>query len=160
MAELYTASGAKLYIAPSVASEPVDAAAYAALTWTEVGFLSNIGEYGDEASLQTGAVIGDARVRKAKGSRDAGTLTITVYPDPEDDGQTALIAAEATNNNYPIKIVEPNRLNATGTDGIDYMIVLVSSKRKALGGNDTIVTRTFNAAVNSKITEVAPTAGS
>ena len=91
MAELYTASGSKLYIAPSVAAEPADAAAYAALTWVEVGFLSNIGEYGDEASLQTGAVIGDARVRKAKGSRDAGTLTITVYPDPDDLGQAALI---------------------------------------------------------------------
>lgn len=160
MAHLYTASGSKVYIAPSVAAEPADATAYAALTWTEIGFLSNIGEYGDESSLQTGAVVGDARVRKAKGARDAGTLTLTVFPDPDDDGQAALIAAEATNSNYPIKIVEPNRLNATGTDGIDYMTVLVSSKRKALGGNDTIVTRTFNAAITSKITEVAPTAGS
>lgn len=158
MANLYTASGSKLFIAPSVAAEPANAAAYAALTWTEIGFLSNIGEYGDESSLQTGAVIGDSRIRKAKGARDAGTLAITVYPDPQDVGQAALIAAEGTNNNFPIKIVEPNRLNAGGTDGIDYMLVLVASKRKALGGNDTIVTRTFSAAINSKITEVAPTA--
>jgi hypothetical protein len=159
MAHLYTASGSKVYIAPSVVSAPADAAAYAGLTWTEIGFLSNIGEYGDEASLQTGSVVGDARVRKAKGARDAGTLTITVYPDPDDDGQAALIAAEGTNSNYPIKIVEPNRLDDDGTDGIDYMTVLVSSKRKTLGGNDTIVTRTFNAAINSSIVEVAPTAG-
>ncbi len=31
------ASGTKVFVAPAVTTEPADAAAYAALTWTEVG---------------------------------------------------------------------------------------------------------------------------
>ncbi|RAI25882.1 hypothetical protein CH340_25330, partial [Rhodoplanes serenus] len=75
----------------------------------------SVPSYGDQASIQSGAVVGDARVRKAKGARDAGDTEIVVYPDPADTGQQALIAAEATNLYYPFKVVNPDRLNATGT---------------------------------------------
>lgn len=159
MANLRTPTGTKIFIGPSQATEPANAAAYAGLTWTEVGMVRSVPAYGDQASIQSGAVVGDARVRKAKGARDAGDTEIVVYPDPEDDGQNALIAAEATNNYYPFKVVKPDRLNATGTDGIDYFMGLVTSKRESGGENDTIVTKTFAVGITSKITEVAPTAG-
>jgi hypothetical protein len=159
LSNIYTAAGAKVFIAPSQAATPADATAYAGLTWTEIKGLQTIGEYGDESAAVTGAIIGDARTRKAKGARDAGTLALTAANWPDDPGQAALVAAEATNNNYPFKIVVPNRVNASGTDGIDYMVGLVMSKRLNLGSNDTIVTRTFSVAVNSAITEVPPTAG-
>lgn len=160
LSNIYTAAGAKVYIAPSQATQPADATAYAGLTWTEIKGLQTIGEYGDESSAVTGAIIGDSRQRKAKGARDAGTLALTCAHWPDDAGQAALVAAEGTNNNYPLKIVVPNRLNATGTDEIDYMVGLVMSKRLNLGSNDTIVSRTFSVGINSAITEVAPTAGS
>lgn len=159
MDNVRTNNGAKVYIAPSQASTPANAAAYAALTWTEIGFVRSLPEYGDEAQIIEAAVIGDGRMRKAKASRNAGNTALVVYPDPEDAGQDALIAAEATNNYYPIKIVKPDRLNATGTDGIDYFMVLVSSKREGGGENDSIATRTFNMAVTSAVTSVDPTAG-
>jgi hypothetical protein len=160
MANLRTPSGTKLYIGPSQASPPANAAAYAGLAWTEVGMLRSAPSYGDSASIVSGAVIGDGRMRKAKGARDAGDTEIVVYPDPDDDGQAALVAAEGTNNYYAIKVVNPDRLNATGTDGIDYFMALITSKKGSGGENDTIVTRTFGCAVTSAITEVAPTAGS
>lgn len=158
MANIRTPSGLKLYIGPSQAAEPANAAAYAGLTWTEIGMLRSAPAYGDQASIVSGAVLGDGRMRKAKGARDAGDTEIVVYPDPEDDGQAALVAAEATNNYYPIKVVHPNRLNAGGTDGIDYFMALITSKRGSGGENDAIVTDTFGCAVTSKITPVAPTA--
>jgi hypothetical protein len=155
---IFTATGTKLFIAPSVAAEPANAAAYAGLTWTEIAMIETVGEYGDESSIINFAVLGDGRQRKAKGARDAGTLPITTAHIADDAGQLALIAAEATYNNYPFKIVLPNRLNAAGTDEINYFIGLVTSKRLNVGGNDNVVRKTFNVAVNSKITEVAPTA--
>lgn len=160
LSNIYTPAGAKVSIASSQATQPADATAYAGLTWTEIKGLQTIGEYGDESAAVTGAIIGDARTRKAKGARDAGTLALTAAHWPDDPGQAALIAAEGTNNNYPIRIVVPNRINATGTDEIDYFVGLVMSKRLNLGSNDTIVSRTFSVAVNSAITEVPPTAGS
>lgn len=158
MANLRTPSGTKLYIGPSQAATPANAAAYAALTWTEVGMVRTTPSYGDQATIVSGAVVGDGRNRKAKGARDAGDTEIVVYPDPEDDGQAALIAAEGTNNYYPFKVVNPDRLDAGGTDGIDYFMGLVTSKRVNGGENDAIVTRTFAVGITSAITEVAPTA--
>ena len=159
MANLRTPSGTKVFIGPSQVTTPANAAAYAGLTWTEIGMLRSVPAYGDQASIVSGAVVGDGRMRKAKGARDAGDTEIVVYPDPEDDGQAALVAAEGTNNYYPIKVVNPDRLNATGTDGIDYFMALITSKRGSGGENDSLVTRTFGCAVTSAITEVAPTAG-
>jgi hypothetical protein len=160
MANIRTASGTRIFIGPSQATTPADAAAYAGLTWTEIGMVRTTPSYGDSASVVTGAVVGDGRMRKAKASRDAGDTEIVVYPDPVDVGQAALVAAEATNLYYPIKIINPDRLNATGTDGIDYFMALITSKKGSGGDNDALVTRTFGCAVTSGITEVAPTAGS
>lgn len=158
MGNIRTASGTKIFIGPSQAATPANAAAYAALTWTEIGMVRTIPAYGDKASVVSGEVVGDGRTRKAKGSRDAGDTEIVVYPDTTDVGQAALIAAEATNNYYPIKVINPDRLNAGGTDGIDYFMALITSKQGSGGDNSAIVTRTFGCAVTSGITEVAPTA--
>jgi hypothetical protein len=159
MADVFTATGTKLFIAPSQATTPANAAAYAALSWTEVTLLENIGEYGDQSSIITAAVIGDGRMRKAKGARDAGEFPIVAFPKYTDAGQAAHIAAEATYNTYPIKVELPNKLNATGTNELNYFEALITSKRRNVGGNDNIVRDTFNAAVNTAITVTAPTSG-
>lgn len=159
MPDVFTATGAKAFIAPSQATTPSNAAAYAALTWTEITLLRSIGDYGDESSIINAPVLGDARVRKAKGSRDAGTSPLVLYPLATDDGQMALVAAEATNLFYPIKIELPNKLNATGTNQLDYFMALVASKRKSVGENDNVVTETYSLGLNSAVTTVAPTAG-
>jgi hypothetical protein len=153
MPEIFTATGSKVYIAPSQTTTPANAAAYAALTWTEVKFLESIGEYGDSSSIITAAVIGDGRMRKAKGARDAGEMQLVMFMQaPTDPGQQAMIAAEGTYNIYPIKVELPNKLTAGGTNELNYMMALVTSKRKNVGGNDNVVRDTFNLAVNSAIT--------
>lgn len=159
MSDIFTATGAKLFIGPSVTNTTDTAAEYAALTWTEVGLIETLGEFGDESNEVTFAVLGDGRIRKAKGARNAGTLAITVAHASDDTGQQAMIAAEATYSNYAFKVVLPNRLNATGTDEIQYFRGLVMSKRQNIGNNDNVVRRTFNLGVNSEIVTVAPTAG-
>ncbi|MFO1126373.1 MAG: phage tail tube protein [Methylocystis sp.] len=157
MSTPYGASGAKVYISAAVTSEPADAAAYAALSWTEIGDVDSLGDFGDEASILTATTLQDQRTFKAKGPRDAGTMVITCLDRPDDAGQIALVAAEATKYNYPFKVVLPNRLTTGGTDEIEYLIGLVSSKRLNVGDASNIVKRVFNVAVNSKITPVAAT---
>jgi hypothetical protein len=157
--DVFTATGTKVFIAPAQAVIPADATAYAGLTWTEITLIEDAGEYGDQSSVVTAAVIGDGRMRKAKGARDAGEASLVVFPKGTDPGQLALVAAEGTYNLYPIKYQLPNRLNAAGTDEINYFMALVTSKRRRVGANDNIVRDTFALAVNSAITVTAPTSG-
>lgn len=159
MADIFTATGTKIFIGPSVTNATDTTAEFAALTWTEIGLVESLGEFGDQSSAVTFAVIGDGRTRKAKGARDAGSVTITVGHDTTDDGQAALIAAEATYNNYAFKVVLPNRLNVTGTDEIQYFRGLVMSKRLNVGGNDNVVKDTYEVGINSPVYVVEPTAG-
>lgn len=161
--DVYTASGTKYYIGPAAAKTVDTLAEFIALdtggAFKEIGLVEDGGEYGDSAALITFAALGDARIRASKGARDAGELPLIVGDDPTDEGQIALVAAEATNLNYAFKVVSPNRLNPTGTDEIEYFRVLVSGKRKRVGTNDNIVRRTFTAKINSAIYSQAPTAG-
>jgi len=159
MSFVFTATGSKFYISNvAVTSEPADAAAYAALTWVEITGIQTLGQYGDQANVINFAVIGDSRVRKSKGARDAGTMQVTTAHYGDDTGQLALIAAEATNKNYAFKVDLPNSITpSTGTDELNYFIGLVSGKKENIGTNDNIVARTFDVVINSKITVVAAT---
>jgi len=130
-----------------------------ALTWTEIALVENAGEFGDESAAVTGAALGDGRIRKAKGARDAGTQSLIVFHDPTDPGQLAMIAAEGTNLNYGVKVEVPDAPSATApsswTNTIYYYRGLVMSQRLNVGTNDNIMRRTYNVGVNSAIVKKA-----
>jgi len=153
MGDIKTASGSKLYIGPAITSATDTLAEFRSITaWVEIGLIENMGEIGDEAALVTGAAIGDSRVRKAKGARDAGTMAVVCFHDPEDLGQIAAVAAadDANNNNYAFKLTlndaPPNQIGS-----IEYFRALVMGERLNVGTNDNIMRRTFNLAVNSAV---------
>jgi hypothetical protein len=149
-----TAAGTKVFISAATTEATDTIAEYDALTpWTEVGLVETIGEYGDESAAVTFTSLGDSRVRKGKGARDAGNVTITVGNDPGDAGQAALIAAEGTNFVYAFKVVYPDRKTPAGTDSVEYFRGIVMSKRKAVGDVNAVIRRTFNVAIDSPITE-------
>jgi tail tube protein len=156
--DIFTATGAKMFVAPSTTVALSDTLAeLEALTWTEVGLIESIGEYGDESSAVTFASLGDGRIRKAKGARDAGTLAVTCAHDFTDTGQLALVAGEGTNLNYPFKVELPNKLTGAGTNELNFFRGLIMSRRKNVGANDNVVRVVFNIGVNSQIYEKAPT---
>lgn len=157
---IFTATGTKIYIAPSVAAEPADATAYAALTWTEITNILDAGEIGDNANIVTAATLADGRVQKAKGARDAGTANLMILPKSSDAGQTALIAAQGTSNMYPFKYALNDPLNDTGVGEIHYFCAIVTGKRLQIGKNDSVLQRTVPLAVTTKVVEVAATSGS
>lgn len=157
MTNIVTATGAKLYISTAVTDTTDTAVEFAALTWTEVKMVQSISDYGDAASTVKFADLGAGRNFVAKGIRDAGEVSITVARAVDDDGQEALVSAEASNLKYAFKITIPNRLTAGGTDEINYFRGLVTSKRYGGLQNDQVILRTFVVALDSPLYEVAAT---
>jgi hypothetical protein len=107
--QLYPVAGSKVYMGPAVNIVPddadVDATDFASVTWTEVKGWQTMGAIGDAATLISEDVISSARTLKAKGTRNAGSMQNNFIVLPTDPGQIALIAAEATDYNYPFRLV-------------------------------------------------------
>lgn len=147
-----TASGAKVYIGPTTTA--ADAAAYALLTWVEIGEVQNLGEFGDQSNDVTFTSLSDGRVRHLKGARDAGVLALVCGRDPLDAGQIAARAAERTKFAYAIKIEAADAADENDTDSVFYFHALVQSARDNFGENDAVVTTTFNLGITTAIIEV------
>lgn len=155
MADLLTGLNATVSIGP-VADDTVDSEAeFVALTpYTLIGMVETIGEFGDTAEDVTANVISEGRTRHAKGTRDAGTCTITCFWQPDDPGQQDVMDAEATSNRFAFKINPRDRLSPAGTDSSSYFRGLVrSARRSELSANEPqrIV---FDVGIDSAITYV------
>lgn len=150
-----TTSGTKIYIGPAVTAAAADTLAeLKALTYVEVGEVESLGEFGDESSIVTFSAIGDGRVRKSKGARDAGTLALTVGRDPLDAGQGDLRDAQKTKMTYAFKVLAADAPGAGYSNSEFYFRGLVTSARDNFGNNDNVVRTTFNVAIDSEIYEV------
>ncbi|QIG67852.1 tail tube protein [Rhizobium phage RHph_Y52] len=159
-----TAAGSAVYIAPQTPSfvtlidnpASTDSAiitAAEALTWTEVGETEDLGEFGDEASEITFTALSNRRVRKFKGTYNAGTITCTVGSDPADAGQQAMIAAFASDLDYPFKVTLNDKITLAGTPTTLYFTGKVMSKRRNIGNVENVVRQNFPIGINSKIVE-------
>lgn len=160
-----TTSGAKLYIGPQTAidwtlSDPALLSLFEGIVWTEVGEIEDFGSHGDESAEVNFTSIGDSRVRKLKGPRNAGTLPIVAGRDPLDTGQAALVAAEKTKFNYPFKIVYADAPGEDYTDSVEYFEGLVMSRAVNMGTATDVTRRNFNIGINSEILEVLAEAAS
>ena len=150
-----TAAGSKIYIGPVRTAATDTIAEYAALAWVEIGEVETLGEFGDESASVNFLAVGDARNRKLKGARDAGTLALTVGRDPLDPGQTALRAAEKGKFEYAFKVVAADAPDEDHTDSVYYFGALVMSARDNYGNADNVVRTTFNLGINTEILEEA-----
>lgn len=158
MGDPVTTSGTHVYISTAAVTTSIATVGqFAALSWTEIGLIETIGDFGDQATVINFAAIGDGRVRKSKGARDAGDMQLTVAFDAADAGQNALDAAEQTNNNYGIRVIFADGPTGSFSNTVVYFRGLVTSKRFSPGGNDTILKRMFMIAVNSKLYIVGST---
>lgn len=146
---LITASGTKFFIGPATSEATDTAAAFAALTsYVEVKKVESFGDFGDESAAVTFNEVGAGRISKAKGSKDAGTIALTVGYAPSDPGQIAMEAAQASNENFAFKVIFPD-------GSIQYFLGLVMSKRRNIGTADNVLKRVFNVGINSEIIDVA-----
>lgn len=95
-----TVAGTKLYV--SLASPATfDAAGYAALTWVEVGQLTNVPSVlGREYNTSTLETVGDAQVREKKANFKLPNADFECAWAESDAGQI-IIATAANNNTVP-----------------------------------------------------------
>ena len=146
-----TASGTTIGISTTVPASTVDTLSeYAALTYTTVAGVMTLGSFGDVANLVTFATIGDGRMRKLAGARDAGTLTFQVAFEGLDTGQLAMIDANDDGQQYAFKVVT-NDGQSPNADSEWYFSGLVTSASLDVGTNDSVLAMTFNVAVNTTV---------
>ena len=149
---IITASGTKIFIGP-VAADSVDTAAEfkALMGFVEVKNVESYGDFGDESAAVTFNSVGAGRIQKAKGSRDAGTLALTVGFVPDDPGQIAMEAAEKSISNYAFQVVFPDGSS-------QYFRGLVMSRRRNVGSANDVLKRVFNIGINSELYDSAASA--
>ncbi|WP_075214455.1 phage tail tube protein [Mongoliimonas terrestris] len=143
-----TTANSKFYIGP-VNSTADDATTYAALTYTEVGEIMDLGELGDEVEIVEYETIGDARKKKLSGTFDGGTHEITVAKTADDEGQLAVTQAQTTRGNYAFKLTEPSGETT-------YFRGIVATVKNVYGEANSVVQRKITIAVNSRLVVVEP----
>jgi hypothetical protein len=162
MATLYPVAGCKIYIgaAMDLPSADMVAADFTSVVWTEIKKWTQMGAFGDTAALITTQVISEARDIKQKGTRNAGQMQNVFAVDAADPGQIALIAAEKTALNYPIK-VELNDKPAVGASPKNsqrLFLALVTSAQEAGGAANTVQNLNSTFEINTNIVRVAASA--
>lgn len=153
-----TAANSKFGIGTTLAA--TTAAEFAEDDFVDVANIQDLGEAGSTAEINTGKFVDQAYVRKLKGSRNNGSMTLVVGRDSADPGYAALIAAEKTSHAYNFK-VELNDKPAAGAspkNSVFYFRAIVASARNQFGGADDLVTTTFELAISGAIVEVLASA--
>jgi hypothetical protein len=138
---LNTAAGCRLALGGKTGANTE--ADYKKDVFVEIGEIEDLGEFGDTFSSVTFTSLRDGRVRKYKGTADAGDLTMTVGLDNGDLGQKAVKTAhkDRSKGDYNIKV--------TLNDGD------AAATPVAPGAADNVVRRNITMGINSDIIEIA-----
>lgn len=142
----FTSAGTKLFIS-SAAPATYNQTGFAALVWTEIGEVSEMGEFGRQYNLVTFNTLGDRRTVKRKGSYNDGTIACQMARVPDDAGQTILTTAVNSDNSYSIMIKLQD-----GT--VFYTTAQVMSYTTNIGNVDQITSATVNLEIDNDIIEV------
>ena len=98
---------------------------YDALTWTEIEQVETLPQFGDESTEVSFIGLSDGRTERFKGTKDAGTATVTMaistaaIESSPLGGQGLLLAAEAdtTSTNYNFRVVYNNAGSGSPQNG-------------------------------------------
>ena len=149
MSNVFTSAGTTLEV---VADTPAtfDEAGYSSLTYTAVGEITDMGEYGPEYEVVTHNPLGERRTIKRKGTRNDGAITMQLGRDPSDAGQQILIAGvdgaeEDTVHSFKVTLQD-------GT--IQYMSGQVYSYTTNIGSVNQITGASVTVELDSDIIEV------
>jgi len=153
MSDAATSAGTKLYVSAALPATE-DVAGYAALTWTEIGEVITIPEFGKTFNLITHQPLADRKTYKRKGSYNEGNLALQVARVPGDAGQVIALAALESDTAYSFK-VDFNDGLLTGT--LQNFPGLVMSYTTNTGGVDSIRTASLTIEIDGSIVEVAKT---
>ena len=124
-------------------------AEFTALTYTEIGEVSDLGEFGREYNVVKFNPLKDRRTVKRKGSFDDGTVQVQLAKAATDAGQILLKSAVNSDASHSVKIVLQD-----GTTF--YFTAQVSSSTVNVGNVDQITSSTFKLEIDNDIIEILP----
>lgn len=158
MSHIFATAGTVIAIGPVLTSDGTDFEATdfttGSPTYTDIGGTTNLGSAGDTSELITSNHIGTARTRKAKGTRNGGSMELVMDLDYADAGQIALIAAEKTKDTYAFRVTF-NDAPAGGTPSIRYFSALVMSAAEQLDEANATMKLNATLEIDSNIVRVA-----
>jgi hypothetical protein len=135
-----------------VAAQPatVDAAGFGALTFVNVGEVTDLPEYGASAEVVTHQPLATGITEKYKGFINNGSMSVSLARDADDAGQAVLsLGVTGINKNTE------HSFRVTYQDGsIDYFTGKIFSYTKAPGSANSMVSSTVQIEINSVIVEV------
>lgn len=143
---IMTSAGSTLSIATG-SPATFDATGYNALTYTVVGEVTDIGEFGREYATVTHSPVGSRGVKKLKGSYNNGSLNVQMARDTSNAGQTAMKAALLSDADYSFKVTLQDLTKV-------YFTGKVTSFKNSVGSVDQITGSTSVIELNSDIVEV------
>ena len=144
--DFLTVANSKLYIstaAPTVAEGAGAAAAFALLTWVEVGQITNVGSVeGREYSTSALSTVGDGQDREKKGSFKLPNAEFECAWAAADAGQS-LVKAASKNNTVPsFKLEDQDGTNNYFTAQVSKYTRSGGTSNDALKGNMTLLRQT------------------
>lgn len=147
VSKAFTSAGTKLAVSAN-APTTYDSTGFAALTFTEVGEITNMGTFGKTYNLVTHNPLGDRKTVKRKGAYNNGELQLQMARVPEDAGQTVLVAGLDSDNSYSFKV--------TLQDGtVQYFSAQIMSYTTNIGTVDQITAAEVSVQIDNAIVEVA-----
>lgn len=150
----YTSAGTKLYVS-ATAPATYNKAGFEALSWTEVGEITDLGDFGKQYNTVTFAPINSRKTFKRKGSYNEGAISIQAARVGGDAGQTILLAGLDSDDSYSFKIAHNNIATTSGT--VQYFGgQIMSYTTSGISGPDSIVMANINVEIDGSIVEVAP----
>lgn len=124
---------------------------YKALTWTEVGEITDMGVIGADGNLITVQTIGNRLDRKLKGSINAGSQSLELNKDTSNAGQTILkeasrIGSATVDTNISFKTQYKD-------DTLDFYQALVMSYTTNLNDSNSVTGASCQVELNTSIVE-------
>jgi len=136
-----TSAGTTIGIS-SAAPATFNSAGYTALTFTNIGEVTDLGEFGREYALVTHNPVANRSTVKRKGSYNEGAITLALGLDTDDAGQILLRTASLSDSDYYFQITLQN--------GDKYFFpAQVMSFKIGVGGVDTITAGTVTLEITS-----------
>lgn len=156
MSHLFATAGSKLFIGAAKAFNGTNftASDFTSQTWVEIKGTTNLGAAGDTSELITSNRIAEARTRKLKGTRNAGSMQIVADLDYADAGQLALISAEKAKESYAFKITF-NDAPVDGTPSERMFVALVMSASEQFNEANNVMALNATLEIDSNIVSVA-----
>lgn len=141
-----TAAGSKLFVS-AVLPATYDKTGFEALTWTEVGEVTEIPAFGKVYTIVNHLPLGQRQTIKRKGSYDNGEVDVPYAYDATDDaGQVIMTAAVDSDNSYAFKV----DLKDPALKSI-YFTAQVTSQPLTVGSTDSIVMMNSTLAIDGDI---------